>query len=107
MMNEAPMLLNGSTQPFFDDPFQDRLLAMIMSLAAEVAALREELSNVRGALEDKALLSAEEVDGYLPAAAAQALRDRARETLVANLLFPLQQACDTLSAAQTRKAGTP
>ena len=101
------MRLNGSTQPFFDDPFQDRLLAMIMSLGAEVAALREELANLRGALEHKALLSGEEVDGHIPAAAAQALRDRARETLVANLLFPLQQACDTLSAAQTAKADTP
>ncbi len=101
------MQLNGSTEPFFDDPVQDQLLAMIMSLAAEVAALREELSNLRGALEHRALLSAGEVDGHAPSAAAQALRDRSRETLVANLLFPLQQACDALSAAHTRKADTP
>lgn len=101
------MLLNGSTKPFFDDPFQDRLLAMIMSLGAEVAALREELSNVRGALEHKGLVSTDEVDGHAPSAAGQAVRDRLRETMVANLLFPLQQECDALSTAQTRKADPP
>jgi hypothetical protein len=91
------MRLNGPTKFFFDDPSHDRLLAMVLSLAAEVAALREELHGVRSLMTDKGLITPEEIAGYTPSPAAQAERDRMRETMVSNLLFPLQQECQSLT----------
>ncbi len=88
------MRMNGPTKFFFDDPAQDRLLAMVLSLAAEVAAAREDLCAVRALLAEKGLVTAEELAASSPSS--QTERDRMRERLVANLLFPLQQECQTL-----------
>lgn len=99
------MRMNGPTKFFFDDPAQDRLLAMVLSLAAEVAAAREELCAIRALLAEKGLVAAE--DFAAPSPASQGERDRMRERLVANLLFPLQQECQTLvdeSLPETERA---
>jgi hypothetical protein len=98
------MALNGSTKSLFEDPAIDRLLAMVISLGAEVAALREELDSLHCLVVDKGVVSAEEIANFIPPAASQARRDRQREALVANLLFPLEQACEAL-VAQTGKEG--
>ncbi len=88
------MRLHGPTKYFFDDPAHDRLLAMILSLGAELAATREELCAVRSLLAEKGIVAASEL--VAPSSASQAERDAMRERLVANLLFPLQQECQTL-----------
>jgi len=88
------MSMHGPTKYFFDDPAHDRLLAMILSLGAELAAVHEELCAVRSHLAEKGLVGASELAA--PSAASQAERDAMRERLVANLLFPLQQECQTL-----------
>ncbi len=98
--------LNEPNEPFFDDPFQHRLLAMIMSLGPKVAGQPEELSNVCGALAEKGRASATEINGHTPSVAGQAARDRVGETLVAKLLS-LQQACDAFSAAPAGRQGQP
>lgn len=88
------MHTHGPTKYFFDDPAHDRLLAMILSVGAELAAAREELCAVRSLLVEKGLTTASELTA--PSNASQAERDAMRERLVANLLFPLQQECQTL-----------
>lgn len=99
-----PMRMNGPTKFFFDDPAHDRLLAMVLSLAAELAAAREELSAMRALLTTKGLIAAEEFAA--PSPASQAEHDRMRQRLVANLLFPLEQECQTLvEEARTKKEG--
>ncbi len=96
------MRMNGPTKFFFDDPVQDRLLAMVLSLGAEVAAVREELCAVRALLAEKGLVDAEAFAA--PSPASQAQRDRMRERLVANLLFPLEQECQTLISQSRTEA---
>jgi hypothetical protein len=88
------MRMHGPTKYFFDEPAHDRLLAMILSLGAELAATREELLALRSLLAEKGLAASSELAG--PSAASQAERDAMRERLVANLLFPLQQECQAL-----------
>ena len=99
--------LNGPTRFFFDDPTTDRLLAMVLSLGAETAALREELDTLRALLAEKTLVSAEDIAAYQPSSEAQAEQDRARERLVANLLFPLQQACEAAVEEARSTRGRP
>jgi len=88
------MRMHGPTKYFFDDPAHDRLLAMVLSLGAELAAAREEVSALRSLLAEKGVITAAEFAEF--PAASQAERDAMRERLVANLLFPLQQECQTL-----------
>ena len=98
-------LLNGPTKFFFDDPAVDQLLAMVLSLGSEVAALREELDTLRSLVVENTPVTAQALAEYAPSPVAQAERDRARERLVSNLLFPLQQACESLIQQARSKAG--
>lgn len=88
------MHMHGPTKYFFDDPAHDRLLAMILSLGAELAAAREEMSALRSLLANKGVVAAADLAEF--STASQAERDAMRERLVANLLFPLQQECQSL-----------
>jgi hypothetical protein len=88
------------SRPFCDDPHIDRLLSMIVALGAEVSVLSEQLDTLRRLLDDRGVLDPASVAAYVPTAAVQAERDRARRALIASLLSPME--ADATTTAPTK-----
>lgn len=65
----------AGTQPvFFDDPAMDRMLAMLLALAEELAVTRERLDTHERLLQSHGLLKIREIEDYRPDAPAKADR---------------------------------
>lgn len=74
---------------FHDDPAIDDLMAMVASLAGEVAVLRERVDTHERLAAAKDCFSPDEVDRFTPSAEAQAIRARLRAQLVESVFRPL------------------
>ena len=81
---------NGRAK-FFDDPVNDQLLAMVMSLLGEVCVLRDRLDAQERLAAGKGLWSPKDVDAFQPDEQAQAARKREREATVARVLKVLNE----------------
>ena len=56
----------GKRPVFMDDPDSDKLLAIVMALAAEVSVLRERLDTAERLAESRGLLLPGEIDSFQP-----------------------------------------
>jgi hypothetical protein len=73
---------------FFADPNIDRVLGVVLELAAEVYVLRDRLRTVELALE-RCGVTREELAGYEPNEAERAQRLLERDALIARILAPM------------------
>lgn len=73
-------------------PGEDRLLAMISSLAAELSVTRERLDTVERLLEAAGVLDRAAIDAYDAPAEAAAARDGLRRNLIARIFRPVRDA---------------
>ena len=80
---------------FFPDPNIDRVLGVVMELAAEVYVLRDRLTTVERILEREGTLSVAELDAYLPSDEERARRLAERDALIARILAPMTAASDS------------
>lgn len=76
----------GKRPAYFDDPDNDKLLAIVMALAGEVSVLRERLDTVERVAQAKGLWLPQEVEGFVPDEAVAAERDAWRAEYLARLL---------------------
>jgi hypothetical protein len=74
---------------FFPDPNVDRVLGVVMELAAEVYVLRDRLHTVERLLERSGTLDRSELDAYQPTEAERAQRLAGRDALIARILAPM------------------
>ncbi len=81
---------------FFDDPAVDKLLAMTMALAGEVAVSRERQDTVERILCEKGLISAAEIDAWRPDEAAKQERATLRQEFISRILMILQNELEEL-----------
>jgi hypothetical protein len=101
-MQADPKLLNSTAKAkgrrpyFFDDPAVDKLLAMTMALAGELAVTRERLDTVERILGGKGLLSAAEIDAWRPDEPAKQERAALRQEFIARVLMILQNELEEL-----------
>jgi len=72
---------------FFRDPTVDRVLGVVMELAAEVYVLRDRLHTVERLLQHS--LDLAELEGYEPTEAERAQRLAGRDALIARILAPM------------------
>jgi hypothetical protein len=79
---------------FFPDPNVDRVLGVVLELAAEVYVLRDRLRTVELALERSGVTS-EEVARYEPTEAERAQRLLDRDALIARILAPMTDEADS------------
>jgi hypothetical protein len=79
----APLL---PEQTFFSDPAIDRLLAMVMMLAAEVHVARDRMRSLEVQLEKAGVLAAGTLDGYRPDETELERLKLDREAFVAELM---------------------
>jgi hypothetical protein len=80
---------------FFPDPNVDRVLGVVLELAAEVYVLRDRLRTVELALERAGGLSRAELERYEPSEAERALRLAERDALIARILAPMTYEADS------------
>ena len=77
-------------QTFFEDPALDRALAMIMSLAAELAVTKDRLRSLEVVLEKAGTISAGVLNAYIPDQAEAAALMVERNSMVQQLMDAAQ-----------------
>jgi hypothetical protein len=80
---------------FFPDPHVDRVLGVVLELAAEVYVLRDRLQTLERVLEQSATLTEAELDQYQPSETERAERLAARDALIARILAPMTAEADS------------
>jgi hypothetical protein len=80
---------------FFPDPNVDRVLGVVLELAAEVYVLRDRVRTLQQALEQAGLLEQGLVDGFEPDTAERAARLADRDALIARILAPMTVEADS------------
>ena len=93
LANAAP---SGKRPHFFADADVDRLLAIIWSMAAELAVTRERLDTVERLLEARQTLARADIEAYRPDAEAARERGQAQLEYIARLLRVLQQEVEVM-----------
>ena len=85
--------------------FNEQAMAMIVSLASEVAMLRARLDSCERLLASTGVLPPDAIDTFEPDAAAQAERERQRVRLLKKVFRPLQEAAEAeLASVQSALA---
>ena len=79
--------------------FEDRTMAMMAAMAAELAVTRERLDTVERLLEAKGALERAALESYQPDQPATAERDSIRKRLIGRIFKPLR-----VDAAKTERA---
>ena len=80
---------------FFPDPNVDRVLGVVMELAAEVYVLRDRLNTVERVLERGGTLIRADLESYQPTPAERAQRLAERDALIARILAPMTAESDS------------
>lgn len=87
-MNQHPTGLPlKAEQTFFDDASTDRLLAMVMTLAAELYVTRDRLATLEMLLERGQPVTRDALDQFTPDPAQKDALDTARQTFSDALMF--------------------
>jgi hypothetical protein len=84
----------GAQPHFFDDPNTDRLMTMIMNMAAEISVLRERLDSHEQVAAQKGAFSPADIEAYQPTDAVADAREAWRKTFIDRLLKPVEQDYD-------------
>ncbi len=87
-------------RPFFlDDPAVERVLSITMGIAGELSVARERIDTLERLLVAKGVLQADEIDAYVPDAAAQAARHEWGRAYIARILRIVDQDVQALAGA--------
>ena len=76
---------------FFDDPNTDRLMTMVMNLAAEVAVLRERLDTHEQVAASKKLFTPTDIEEFDPSDDVREARDAWRNRFLDRMLSVVQE----------------
>ncbi len=82
---------SGKRPLFFDNPDIDRLIAVVLAMAGELAVARERLDTVERLLARKATLSLADIDGFRPTEAEAAERGGWHVEYLTRIFRVLQQ----------------
>ena len=75
----------GERPTFFDDPAIDQLMAIIMSMSAELSVLYDRVDSLEQLLAEKDVVRLGEVESYRPGEAVEAQRKARREDYLKRL----------------------
>ena len=76
----------GRRPVYFENPECDKLLAIAMALAGELAVVRERLDTVERLLAERGAVTAAQIEGYRPDERAADERERWREEYLERIL---------------------
>lgn len=103
---QANRRAKGKRPQFLDDPAVERVLSIAMALAGELSVARERIDTLERLLVAKGVLSADDMERYVPDAAVQAQRNEAGRAYIARILRILDQDVQAM-AAEAAEAEPP
>ncbi|MBE9227031.1 hypothetical protein IQ264_16505 [Phormidium sp. LEGE 05292] len=86
----------GKRPVYFDDPQIDKMLAIIMALTAEVSVLRDRLDTLEHLIQDKGIISIDEIETYQPDEQVAKEREQRRAEYIARVLRVVQEEVEAL-----------
>ena len=90
----ARRVAKGRRPRFARDPETDKLLSMVMNLAAEVAVLRERLDTIERVAEARGLFTQAEIEAFKADDAVDQARERLRAEFLDRLLWIMREELD-------------
>jgi hypothetical protein len=87
----------GKRPQYFDDPAIDRVLSIVMAVAAEVAVMRERLDTVERLLETKGSITRADIENYVPDRKAGAERGLLHKDYIARIMRGVQQDMEAMA----------
>lgn len=95
-----PLKAKGDRPYFFDEPAVDKLAAMVLALTGELSVQNERHDSLLRTLEAKGLLTAEEVEAYVPTPNVMRLREQRRQELLESVMHVIVSEVEGMEAAQ-------
>lgn len=99
-----PRKASGPRPEYFEDPAIDKVLAMTLALAGEVAVMRDRIDTLERLLAKGAKVSPEQIDAYQPTVEEKQRRDAWREQfldIVMRRIHQEKEALETMNQPQT------
>lgn len=93
----------GERPYFFADPNVDKVIAMVMGLAGEVAVMRDRLDTLERLLERTGALQRADIDAYRPEAEVVAERSAWREAFLSEVLRIVEIEVEALASGDTER----
>ena len=93
----AGVKAKGKRPYFFDDPDVERVLAITMAVAGELAVLRQRLDSIEALLEERGSLTRKDIEEFTPNAEQEEARSRWYQEYLARILRILQQEREALA----------
>jgi hypothetical protein len=90
----------GKKPVFFGDPQIDKIVGIVMALAGEVSVLRERLDTIERLVEQKGLLSRQEIETYRPDPHATEERDRWRAEYITRILRVVHEELEAIEQGE-------
>ncbi len=87
----------GKRPYFFQDPDVERVLAITMAVAGELAVLRQRLDSIETLLEERGSVSRGDIEAFTPNSAQEAARSRWYQEYLARILRIVQQEREALT----------
>lgn len=84
----------GAEPHFFDDPNVDRMMTMIMNMAAEISVLRERLDTHEQVAAAKGAFTPADIENYTPTDEVSDARETWRTKFIDKLLKPVEKEYD-------------
>jgi hypothetical protein len=100
----VPQTARGHRPTFLNDPANDRIIAMLMSLVTEVAVLRDRLDTVEAIAARKGVMLAQEIETFEPDPARAAAREAWRQEYLGRILYVFQEETEDLARGDTPEA---
>jgi len=93
----------GERPYFFADPNVDKVIAMVMGLAGEVAVMRDRLDTLERLLERTGALQRSDIDAFVPDAETVAARAAWREAFLGEVLRIVEIEVEALASGDTER----
>lgn len=93
----------GKRPYFFDDPAVERVLAITMAVAGELAVLHERVDTIERLLESKGTISRADIEAFAPNEAAAEERQKWHAEYIARVLRIVQQEYEYLQNPEAHR----
>lgn len=97
----VPQTAKGHRPTFFDDPVNDRLTAMMMSMVTEMWVMRERLDSIEALAAEKGVFLIEELERFEPSPERAEERERMRQEFLDRIFYIFQEEAEDTDRGDT------
>ena len=100
---KVPFTAKGYRPTFFDDPVNDRLVAMMMSMITEMWVMRERLDTVEAKKKKKGVFLEQDIENFEPSPERAEERERMRQELLDRIFYVFQEEAEDTARGDTQE----